>query len=168
MNSTKYRERSEMKIKLITIGKTNASYLKEGMDIYLKRLEHYMPFEYMEIPDLRNTKNKTENQIRTEEGQILLNTIDPSDQLVLLDENGKSYSSESFSNYLEKMVHQGIRNLVFVVGGAYGFSQEVYGRSNGKLSLSDMTFSHQMVRLFFLEQLYRAQTILKGEPYHHK
>ncbi len=157
-----------MKIQLICVGKTERPYLKEGEAEYIKRLKHYCHFEKIEIPELKNAKKLREDQIKVEEGKLILAKVDPSAQLILLDENGKSYSSVGFSKYLQKKFNQGGKSLVFVVGGAYGFSEEVYARCNGKISLSEMTFSHQMVRLFFIEQVYRALTILKGEPYHHQ
>lgn len=157
-----------MKIQLICVGKTERPYLKEGETEYLNRLKHYCSFEKIEIPELKNAKKLREDQIKVEEGKLILSKVDSSAQLILLDENGKKFSSVGFSDYLQKKFNQGGKSLVFVVGGAYGFSEEVYARSNGKVSLSEMTFSHQMVRLFFIEQVYRALTILKGEPYHHQ
>ena len=157
-----------MKIQLICVGKTERAYLKEGESEYLKRLRHYCSFEKIEIPELKNAKKLREDQIKTEEGKLILAMVDRSTQLILLDENGKSFNSVGFSKYLQKKFNQGGKSIVFVVGGAYGFSDELYARSNGKISLSEMTFSHQMVRLFFIEQIYRALTILKGEPYHHQ
>lgn len=157
-----------MKIQLICVGKTERSYLKEGESEYLKRLRHYCSFEKIEIPELKNAKKMSEDQIKTEEGKLILSKVDKSTQLILLDENGKSFSSVGFSKFLQKKFNQGGKSIVFVVGGAYGFSPEMYARANGKISLSEMTFSHQMVRLFFIEQIYRALTILKGEPYHHQ
>ncbi len=157
-----------MKIRLICVGKTERSYLKEGESEYLKRLKHYCSFEKIEIPELKNAKKLSENQIKLEEGKLILANLESSEQLILLDENGKSYSSVGFSKFLQKKFNQGGKSIVFVVGGAYGFSDDIYTRSDGKISLSEMTFSHQMVRLFFIEQIYRALTILKGEPYHHQ
>lgn len=157
-----------MDIKLIVVGKTEENYLKEGIDIYLKRLKHYVNFDIYTIPELKNAKNLSILQIMQKEGELILKQVATSDRLILLDENGKIESSVSFSVFLEKMMLQGLKNLIFVIGGAYGFSEDVYKRSNEKISLSKMTFSHQMVRLFFIEQLYRAMTILKGEPYHHQ
>lgn len=157
-----------MKIQLICVGKTERAYLKEGESEYLKRLKHYCSFEKIEIPELKNVKKLSEDQIKMEEGKLILSKVDRSTQLILLDENGKSYNSVGFSKFLQKKFNQGGKSIVFVVGGAYGFSDEVYSRANGKISLSEMTFSHQMVRLFFIEQIYRAFTILKGEPYHHQ
>lgn len=157
-----------MKIQLICVGKTERAYLKEGESEYLKRLKHYCSFEKIEISELKNAKKLSEDQIKIEEGKLILAKVDRSTQLILLDENGKSFSSVGFSKYLQKKFNQGGKSIVFVVGGAYGFSDELYARSNGKISLSEMTFSHQMVRIFFIEQIYRALTILKGEPYHHQ
>ena len=156
-----------MKIKLISIGKTEEKYLQEGMSIYCKKLTHYFPFQYEEIPAIKQTKNLSENEQKKQEGEIILKKIAPSDILVLLDETGVHYSSVAFSVFLQQQMIQGNKQLVFVIGGAYGFSQEVYRRKNYLISLSSMTFSHQMVRLIFLEQLYRAASILKNEPYHH-
>ncbi|MDG1330750.1 MAG: 23S rRNA (pseudouridine(1915)-N(3))-methyltransferase RlmH [Crocinitomicaceae bacterium] len=157
-----------MKIQLICVGKTERAYLKEGESEYLKRLKHYCSFEKIEILELKNAKKLREDQIKTEEGKLILAKVDRSTQLILLDENGKSFNSVGFSKFLQKKFNQGGKSIAFVVGGAYGFSDEVYSRANGKISLSEMTFSHQMVRLFFIEQIYRALTILKGEPYHHQ
>ncbi len=138
------------------------------MDDYIKRLGFYISFEILIIPDLKKTKSLTETQQKQKEGELLLKHLEPSDEVILLDEKGKSYSSVAFSEVLQKKMNSGIKNLVFIIGGPYGFSEEVYSRANGKISLSAMTFSHQMVRLFFIEQLYRAFTILKNEPYHHR
>lgn len=138
------------------------------MDDYINRLGFYIPFEVLIIPDLKKTKSLTETQQKQKEGELLLKHLEPSDEVILLDEKGKSYSSVAFSEVLQKKMNSGIKNLVFIIGGPYGFSEDVYGRANGKVSLSAMTFSHQMVRLFFIEQLYRAFTILKNEPYHHR
>ncbi len=138
------------------------------MDDYIKRLGFYISFEMQIIPDLKNTKSLSEIQQKEKEGELLLKQIDSTDEVILLDENGKSYTSMAFSQVLQKKMNSGIKTLVFIIGGPYGFSNEVYQRANGKLSLSAMTFSHQMVRLFFVEQLYRAFTILKNEPYHHR
>ncbi|MCL2042418.1 MAG: 23S rRNA (pseudouridine(1915)-N(3))-methyltransferase RlmH [Bacteroidales bacterium] len=157
-----------MKITLLVIGKTLSDYLKTGENDYLKRLTFYGNMDHCVIPALKNAKSLTEEQQKTEEGKLLLSKIEPSDFCVLLDENGKNCTSEEFADFLNGKMVSGVKNLVFVVGGAYGFSDPVYQRANHKLSLSSMTFSHQMVRLIFLEQLYRAFTILKGEPYHHR
>ncbi len=157
-----------MTIKLLTIGKTDDRSLNTLIDTYVKRLDHYTRFELEVIPDLKKTKNLNIEQQKVMEGKLILDKVNNSDFLVLLDENGKLFSSEGFSEYLQKRLNSGMKQLIFVVGGPYGFSEEVYTRANGKVSLSKMTFSHQMVRLFFTEQLYRAFTILKNEPYHHK
>ena len=156
-----------MDIKLILVGKTDKKYLIEGIEIYLKRLKYYVNFELITIPELKKAKNLSFSQIKEKEGVLIFKYIKPSDKLVLLDEKGKDYSSKSFSVFVEKMMLLGIKNLIFVVGGAYGFSDEIYAKANAKISLSKMTFSHQMVRLIFVEQLYRAFSILKNEPYHH-
>ncbi len=157
-----------MKLTLIVIGKTDNDYINKGIDIFKSRLKHYLPFEIKCIPDIKNTKNLSTEQQKTKEGELILSNIENSDQLVLLDENGKEFSSVEFSKYMQKKMLSGVKNLAFVIGGPYGFSNEIYKRANGKVSLSRMTFSHQMVRLIFTEQLYRAMTILKGEPYHHQ
>jgi 23S rRNA (pseudouridine1915-N3)-methyltransferase len=157
-----------MQIKLLAIGKTNNKQLQQLIEDYQKRLSHYIKFSLEIIPDLKKTKNLTETQLKQKEGELILNKISNTDVLILLDENGKQLNSVEFSNYLQKHMNSGIKQLVFVIGGPYGFSQEVYNKAQGKLSLSKMTFSHQMVRLFFIEQLYRGFTILKGEPYHHR
>lgn len=157
-----------MKIKLLLIGKTDSNYLNKGIEEYVNRLKHYLPFEITVIPDLKNTKSMPEDQQKQKEGELIINQIGTGDFVVLLDEKGKGYSSMEFSKFIEKRMLTGLKNLVFVVGGPYGFSEEVYQKSNSKISLSKMTFSHQMVRLIFVEQLYRAMTIIKGEPYHHK
>lgn len=156
-----------MKITLLTIGRTEEKYLIEGIEIYLKRLKHYLPFRIIEIPELKNTKSLSNEQQKSKEAELIFKHIQSTDQLVLLDENGKELSSRNFSVYLSKKMLSGLQHLIFVVGGPYGFSDEVYARANDTISLSKMTFSHQMIRLFFTEQLYRACTILKGEPYHH-
>ncbi len=157
-----------MTIKLLAIGKTDNKQLQQLIDDYMKRLSHYIKFNLEIIPDLKNTKNLTEAQQKQKEGELILNKITASNVLVLLDENGKQLDSVNFSNYLQKHMNSGVKQLVFAIGGPYGFSQEVYNKAKGKLSLSKMTFSHQMVRLFFIEQLYRGFTILKNEPYHHR
>ncbi len=157
-----------MKIKLLAIGKTDNEYLQQLIDDYTKRLGFYISFELKIIPDIKNSKSLSEIQQKEKEGALLLKQIDPSDNVILLDENGKNYTSLGFSDFLQKKMNSGIKQLVFIIGGPYGFSPEIYHRANGKLSLSSMTFSHQMVRLFFIEQLYRGFTILKNEPYHHQ
>ena len=157
-----------MKICLLVIGKTDEDYLQKGLGIFMKRIPHYILFEMKIIPDLKNSKSLSEEQQKEKEGELILQQILSSDELFLLDEQGLEVSSVDFARFLEKKMGSGIKRLVFVIGGPYGFSGNVYARSNGKISLSKMTFSHQMVRLIFAEQLYRAFTILKGEPYHHQ
>lgn len=157
-----------MTIKLLNVGKTDDASLKTLIDTYVKRLGHYNRFEIEIIPDLKKTKNLDVEQQKSKEGKEILQRLIPSDIVVLLDENGKQFSSEGFSEYIQKKLNSGMKQLIFVIGGPYGFSEEVYSRAQGKVALSKMTFSHQMVRLFFVEQLYRAFTILKNEPYHHK
>ena len=157
-----------MKIVLVVVGKTNEKYLIEGISDYQKRLKHYAKFQIVEISNIKNAKNFSETELIRKEGEMILKQINTSDHLVLLDDKGNNFSSPSFAEKLQQWMISGKKRLVFVVGGAYGFSQEVYNRGNEKLSLSRMTFSHQMVRLFFVEQLYRGYTILNNEPYHHK
>jgi 23S rRNA (pseudouridine1915-N3)-methyltransferase len=157
-----------MKITFITVGKTEDAYLKDGIEKYVKRLKHYTKLEMVDIPELKNTKALTGEQQKVKEAELILKKITPSDHLILLDENGMEFTSVQFANYINKRSVSSSANLVFVVGGPYGFDQSVYQRANDKLSLSRMTFSHQMVRLFFVEQLYRAYSIIKGEPYHHQ
>ena len=156
-----------MKLTLLVIGKTDKDFVKKGIEEYQKRLVHYLPFEMKIIPDLKNTKNLSENQQKQKEGELILDKIKSGDTLILLDEAGKEFSSISFSKFMEQKMIGGIKNLVFVIGGPYGFSDAVYQKAQGKVSLSKMTFSHQMIRMIFVEQLYRAMTIIKGEPYHH-
>ena len=158
----------KMKIVLITIGKTNEKYLIEGISDYQKRLKHYTNFERIEIANIKNAKNFSESELMQREGELILKQIKNSDHLVLLDDKGKDFTSQKFAQKLQQWMLSGKKRLVFVVGGAYGFSDEIYKRGNEKLSLSKMTFSHQMVRLFFVEQLYRGYTILNNEPYHHE
>ncbi len=157
-----------MNIKLIAVGKTDHKHLQLLIDEYQKRLSFYIKFEFEILADIKNVKNLSESQQKEKEGELILSKIGPTDQLILLDENGKNYSSIDFASELQKKMNSGIKTLVFVIGGPYGFSSEVYEKAQGKISLSAMTFSHQMVRLFFIEQLYRAFTILKNEPYHHQ
>lgn len=156
-----------MKVKLLMVGKTVQQFINSGFENYQQRMVHYIPFEYKVISELKKTKNLSEKQQKTKEGELILNQIQPADFVVLLDENGKELSSVGFARWIEKLMINGMKDVVFVVGGAYGFSEQVYKRCNFKMSLSKMTFSHQMVRLIFIEQLYRAMTIIKGEPYHH-
>ena len=156
-----------MKIKLICIGKTGKGFLVDGENEYLNRLKHYVNIERIEIPDLKNAKKLSIEQIKFLEGKEIITKIIPGEQLILLDDKGKDFTSEKFADFIQKKFNQGGKALVFVIGGAYGFSKEVYDRSDSLLSLSKMTFSHQMIRMIFFEQVYRAMTILKGEPYHH-
>lgn len=156
-----------MKITLLVVGKTTDAHIEILIQEYQKRLTHYLPFALQVIPELKYTKALTPDQQKQAEGELILRAITPSTDLVLLDEYGKEFRSVEFADYIQKRMSSG-RDVVFVVGGPYGFSNAVYQRANGKISLSKMTFSHQMVRLFFVEQLYRAMTILRGEPYHHE
>ncbi len=156
-----------MNIRLLAIGKTDNKSLQTLIDDYTKRLSFYIKFDLEVIPDIKNVKNLSEAQQKEKEGELILSKISPTDQLILLDENGSTFSSVEFSEYLQKKMNAGIKTLVFVIGGPYGFSEEVYKKAQGKISLSAMTFSHQMVRLFVIEQLYRGFTILRNEPYHH-
>lgn len=157
-----------MTIKLLAIGKTDSTELQQLISMYEKRLGHYVNFNLELIPDLKKTKNLSEQQQKEKEGELILKQLVPTDVLVLLDESGKQFSSVEFSSYLQKKMNSGIKQLVFVIGGPYGFSDMIYKTASGKISLSKMTFSHQMVRLFVVEQVYRAFTILKNEPYHHQ
>lgn len=157
-----------MNIKLLAIGKTDDKNLQALLNEYIKRLTFYVKFDLEVIPDVKNAKNMSIDQQKEKEGDLLLAKIGSGDWVLLLDEKGKKYTSLQFADYLQKRMNSGIKNLIFVIGGPYGFSPEVYARANGKISLSDMTFSHQMVRLFFVEQLYRGYTILRNEPYHHE
>ena len=157
-----------MKIVFVVIGKTDASYLTDAINEYKNRLIHYIPFDMEVIPDIKNVKNLSEAQQKEKEGELILKTLQQGDYLVLLDDKGKEFTSKMFSVYIEKKMHNVPKRLVFVVGGPYGFSEAVYKTASEKISLSKMTFSHQMVRLIFIEQLYRAMTILNNEPYHHE
>ncbi|MEC7646383.1 MAG: 23S rRNA (pseudouridine(1915)-N(3))-methyltransferase RlmH [Bacteroidota bacterium] len=157
-----------MKIVLFVVGKTNQEYLVEGIAKYQKRLQHYTQFEIFEISNIKNVKNLSNLELMKKEGRLILKQLQPSDYLVLLDDKGKDFTSIKFAKKLQAWMLSGKKRLVFVCGGAYGFSDELYQRQNEKLSLSKMTFSHQMVRLFFVEQVYRAYTILNNEPYHHE
>ncbi len=156
-----------LKIKLLVIGKTDEKALETLIQKYLIRIKGFSAFELKLIPDIKNTKNMSENQQKEQEGKRLLNEILPGDKLVLLDEKGQEFSSEKFADFLQKQMNAGLKNLVFVIGGPYGFSEAVYKRSDYKIALSQMTFSHQMVRLIFMEQLYRGLAILNHHPYHH-
>lgn len=157
-----------MGITLLTVGKTDVRWVMDGLDLYVSRLKHYVQFTLNEIPQLKNVSALTQEQIRQREGELILRGLKPSDEVILLDERGREYRSVEFASMLEDKMSRSGRNIVFVIGGAYGFSDAVYKRSDGMLSLARMTFSHQMVRTIFVEQLYRAFTILKGEPYHHE
>ena len=157
-----------MNMVLLTVGRTDVQWVKEGLDLYASRLVHYVPFTVSEIPELKKVSALTRQQIKEKEGELILKQLSPSDTLILLDEHGREFRSLEFADYIQKQLSSGARNLVFAIGGAYGFSEAVYSRAQGKISLSKMTFSHQMVRTVFAEQLYRAFTILKGEPYHHE
>ena len=157
-----------MKITLLTVGKTDVRWVREGLDLYVSRLTHYVPFLLVEIPELKNVSALTKDQIKQKEGELILKQLKSSDEVVLLDEHGREMTSLEFARAIEGKMSRASRDIVFVIGGAYGFSLDVYGRADGKISLSKMTFSHQMVRTIFAEQLYRAFTIIKGEPYHHE
>ena len=157
-----------MDVKLVTVGKTDVKWVKEGLDLYVSRLRHYVPFSLVEIPQLKNVSALTQEQIKDREGELVLKQLNPGDSVILLDEHGKEYRSVEWAEWIRQRLARGGKALVFVVGGAYGFSQAVYDRAEWKVSLSRMTFSHQMVRTIFAEQLYRAFTIIKGEPYHHE
>ena len=157
-----------MDIKLIAIGKTDKTELDQLIKSYQNRLMHYVRFSFEIIPDLKNSKNLSEKLQKEEEGKIILSKISNSDRLILLDENGQEMNSVGFSDFLQKQMNSGLKRLVLVIGGPYGFSEDVYKKASSKLALSKMTFSHQMVRLFIIEQLYRSFTILKNEPYHHR
>lgn len=156
-----------MKLKLLVIGKTNKPYFAEAEYEYVKRLAKYISFEKIELPDIKRASNLTENQLKTEEGKLILSKIEKSSLIVLLDEQGHSYSSVSFAKWLQSEMNRGHKQITFVIGGAYGFSEEVYAAAKNRISLSAMTFNHQMVRMIFIEQIYRAFTILNNEPYHH-
>ena len=157
-----------MKIKLLAIGKTDDKNLLSLIETYENRLKHYFQFELEIIPDIKNVKNLSQAQQKEKEGELIFQKLQATDQLILLDEKGKEFRSVEFANYLQKKMNSGIKQLVFVIGGPYGFSETVYQKSQGKVSFSKMTFSHQMIRLFVVEQVYRAATILKNEPYHHE
>lgn len=157
-----------MKITLLTVGKTDRDWVKQGIDVYASRMKHYFPFSIMEIPELKNASSLSEEQIKTKEGELILKNLKPSEDVILLDERGREFSSLEFARLLQDKISYKGKDIVFVIGGAYGFSEAVRQRANSKISLSKMTFSHQMVRAIFTEQLYRAFTIMKGEPYHHE
>lgn len=157
-----------MKATLLCIGKTDESFVKTGIENYVKRLKHYIHFDISIISDIKNVKHLTQEQQRVREGELMLKQLSNSDFVVLLDERGAAFRSVEFASFLEQKMVGSVQHIVFIIGGPYGFSEEVYQRANQQLSLSKMTFSHQMVRLFFVEQFYRALTILRGEPYHHE
>ncbi len=157
-----------MKIKLLAIGKTDDKHLIQLIEVYEKRLSHYVNFELKVLPDIKNTKNLSESEQKEKEGILIIKELTATDQLLLLDERGHIFRSVEFSRFLQKKMNSGIKRLVFVIGGPYGFSDAVYKKAQGKVALSKMTFSHQMIRLLMVEQLYRAFTILKNEPYHHE
>jgi len=157
-----------MKVEFWSIGKTNESYLKEGMSIYEKRIQHYLKMEILLFPDIKNAKNIKSKQLKEKEGALFLKKIQKRDCIILLDERGKAFTSVSFATFIERQLQHSYSKIIFIVGGAYGFSPAMYERANFQLQLSKMTFSHQMIRLFFLEQFYRAMTILKNEQYHNE
>ena len=163
-----FHKTNHMNIRLFTIGKTDNKSLQTLIDDYTKRLSFYVKFDLEIIPDIKNVKNLSEAQQKEKEGELILSKITPTDHLILLDENGKTFSSVGFSDFLQKKMNAGTKTLVLVIGGPYGFSETVYQKTQGKVSLSEMTFSHQMVRLFVIEQIYRGFTILRNEPYHHQ
>ena len=156
-----------MRITVLAVGKTDISWVREGLEEYISRLSHYVPFTFKELPALKGTASLSRAQIKEKEGVMILSELKPSDDVILLDEHGRGFTSIEFSQYIQRRMSAG-RNVVFVIGGAYGFSQAVYDRSVGMISLSGMTFSHQMIRVIFTEQLYSAFTIIAGEPYHHE
>lgn len=157
-----------MQIKFLVIGKTDSTQLSELTDEYIQRLKHYIKFDLEILPDIKNSKNLSEAQQKDKEGEAILKKLSATDVLILLDENGRQYTSVDFSSFLQKKMNAGIKQLVLVIGGPYGFSDAVYTKAQSKISLSKMTFSHQIIRLFIVEQVYRAFTILKNEPYHHQ
>jgi len=157
-----------MKITLLSIGKTEENYLQQGIEMYIKRIHHYLTFEHLIIPALKNTKNLSQAEQKEKEAILIFQKIKPTEKYILLDEQGTQFTSFSFSQSLQGYMNAGLKNILFIVGGPYGFSEEVYAKALGKVSLSKLTLSHQMVRLLFVEQVYRALTILKGEPYHHQ
>ena len=156
-----------MKITLLVVGKTTDSRLVSLMEEYISRLKHYVPFELVVLPDLKNTKSLSEEQIKTAEGEVILRFLTPAMDVILLDEHGREFRSIEYAQWIQKKMGSG-KDLTLIIGGPYGFSEAVYARADGKISFSQMTFSHQMIRLMAIEQLYRAMTILRGEPYHHE
>ena len=157
-----------MKITLLTVGKTDKDWVRQGMDIYVSRLKHYIPFSVIEIPELKNVSALSKDQIKAREGELILKNVKPTDDLILLDERGRQFTSMELAKVLQDKISYSGKDIIFVIGGAYGFSDAVYSRADSKISLSKMTFSHQMVRAIFAEQIYRAFTIMRGEPYHHE
>ena len=157
-----------MNLILLTVGKTDVKWVREGLELYASRLCHYVPFSVVEIPELKKVSALGKEQIKEKEGELILRQLSAADRLFLLDEHGREMRSLEFAEFIQKQLSSGVKTLVFAIGGAYGFSEAVYRRSHGQISLSRMTFSHQMVRTIFAEQLYRSFTILKGEPYHHE
>ncbi|MDE5999971.1 MAG: 23S rRNA (pseudouridine(1915)-N(3))-methyltransferase RlmH [Bacteroidaceae bacterium] len=157
-----------MRVTLLLVGKTVNKHFVELIDDYASRVKHYISFDIITIPELKNTKNLSAEQQKQQEGELILKQLQVGDYMVLLDEHGKELRSIEFSKYMEQKMQSVSRRLVFIIGGPYGFSPDVYAKANEKLSLSKMTFSHQMIRLIFVEQFYRAMTIMRGEPYHHE
>ena len=157
-----------MRLTLLTVGRTDISWVRQGLDMYVGRLKHYISFDLVEIPELKNVSAFSQDQIKQKEGELILSKLKPADEVILLDEHGREFRSIEFSRFIEERMSRSGRDMVFVIGGAYGFSDAVYARANSKLSLSKMTYSHQLVRTIFAEQLYRAFTIMRGEPYHHE
>lgn len=157
-----------MKIKLIQIGKTDAAYINEGIDKYTQRIKHYHNYEILTIPDIKNNKKLSQEQQKKQEALLILKNLQNTDVVVLLDEKGKEFTSVKFASFIEDTMLQSVKQMVFIIGGPYGFDESIYKRANRKISLSQMTFSHQLIRLIFAEQLYRANSIIKGEPYHHE
>lgn len=163
-----HQSSAQMKLTLLTMGKTDVPWVREGLELYISRLLHYVSFSLNEIPQLKRVASLSQENIKLKEGELLLGQIKATDYVILLDEHGRQFRSVEFAKMLDEKISRGGKDLVFVIGGAYGFSDAVYSRADAKISLSEMTFSHQMVRTIFAEQLYRAFTILKGEPYHHE
>lgn len=157
-----------MKITLLTVGKTNVDWVRSGIELYTSRLKHYIPFSITEIPELKNVSAMSKEQIKAKEGSLILKCLRNTDDVILLDEHGTEHTSVKWAELMERKISTGGKDIIFIIGGAYGFSKEVYDRANSMISLSKMTFSHQMVRAIFTEQLYRVFTIIKGEPYHHE
>lgn len=157
-----------MRINLLVVGRTDAGWVSDSLEQYASRLRRYVNFDIVEVPYLKNASTLPKEQVKQKEGELLLREVSPADSLILLDERGEIYRSVDFARYIQDLLSHSSKNIIFTIGGAYGFSDDVYKRANGKLSLSKMTFPHQFVRTIFAEQLYRAFTILHGEPYHHE